>query len=795
MKNSNKLIRWKLNNQGSTLFAVIICIAFIGILGSLMLSLTMTNLQMKLIESRSKKSFYSCEEIMENIKSAIQENASEAVKLIYEDDVLVNYAAYLEKDGYTRNTEIKQKVMARLLEMTCGVSGGYPDVIATAVSTGYELSEGFFNTYLNEEVLDNPLIKYTCTRVSCDENSYNVRFQGVTVQYEDGNGFRTAISSDIVITMPDFSFKKGDEEVVYRMLQPYQQYVLAADGEITSYNTEDETNIQGNVYAGAGIDIKGDHRVTMTGDNIITRGDIRIGDTASLTIGGTDESVPLSSVVWANNLLTYTSDGSSGSAATTLNINGVCVIKDDLTLEGLHSNVTLRGSYIGYSGKHDSTGSSIIINGAGSSLFMNGLTDLILAGRAHVSVQKTLTENNNVNIMTGESVAFKSNQRAYLMPAGFITDIKHNPLTSEDYINGAPDITIGDEAENAIYADAVDSVIPYKIAAKDTGGTLLRYYFLNFGSGRQGDTFFKTYYENFGETLRNMAPFTLGDVLLPNEADITAVGNVMGYQADTGTLSLIPGKSLNPGYLNDDTLDTLIAQTLLTKPVYDNLAVLKNKTVGSLGDLYSKISHLLTTDSTTGYRASDEAIAFTVKAGGIDNIFDFNKDITEQGQRDYHYIRQRAADSSVPVSFRATDPSEKYFCVYDADVVVELPSNPMNAAYNGILIASGSVTIPENAIINGLIVSTEGDIIIGRNVTVNGRLIATGDIRLGQNFTIGADATIVSELAHIFETEGTFLSNIFKNTEMTVAYTISSAANSTVDLSDMVSYENWRKIE
>lgn len=799
MKRFIKPVKRKLNNQGSTLFTVIVCIAFIGIMASLMLFLTMTNLQMKIIESKSKKNFYSCETIMEKMKTAVQEKAFEAMKLIYDSDVLVNYAAYLEKDEDSRNAEIKQKVMAKFIELTCNnVAGRYTDIIATAVSSGYDIRDGFFTRYLDEDIRDNPLLTYSCTKVRCDENAYNVRLQGVSIQYSDGSGFSTAISSDIVVTMPDFSFMgvDGDGKAYYRMKQPYQQYVLAADGEIISDNSGEITKIQGNVYAGDGIYINGNHQVTMTGDHIIARGDIRVSDAASLTIGNSDETAPLSTVVWANNLLTYTSDGSSESDTTTLNINGACVIKDDLTLDGLNSRVTLRGVYIGYSGNHDSTGSSIIINGAGSSLFMDGLTDLILAGRAHVSIQKNLTENNNVYILTGESVAFKSNQRAYLLPARFITGINHNPVTSSDYSNGIPAVTIENTAENAIYTDAVDPAIPYKIAAKDTSGTLLRYYYLNFGSGRQADHYFKAYFDNdASSTLTSMEPFTLGNVLLPSEGSITAAGNVMGYDSATGTLTLIPGKSLD--YSDDDELDLMIAQTVLNKSVYDSFPVLKDRTVGSLEDLFSRISHLLTIDSTVGYRASDKAVALTVKPGGVDYVLDTNKDISSAGQAEYMVIKVRNSNPSDPITFKATNSAGKFFCVYDGDVRIELPDNPLNEAFHGILIATGSVTIPDNAIVNGLIVSTEGDIIAGRDVTVNGRLIAAGDIRLGKSFTIGADSAVAAEQDHIFSMEGTFLSNIFRNTQMTVDYSLEGAASAidTVDLSSMVAYENWKKTE
>jgi hypothetical protein len=86
------------DNKGSTLLTVVICLTFIGILASLVISLTMTNLQMKIIDSRHNKNFYSSEKVMDKIRSAVLEAAAESIKYVYENDVLNDYAFYLSKE-------------------------------------------------------------------------------------------------------------------------------------------------------------------------------------------------------------------------------------------------------------------------------------------------------------------------------------------------------------------------------------------------------------------------------------------------------------------------------------------------------------------------------------------------------------------------------------------------------------------------------------------------------------------------------------------------------------------------
>lgn len=781
-------------NHGSTLVTVVICLAFIGILGALLLSVTMMNLQMKMIESKAKKNFYSCESVMEKIRVAVQEIASESVKNIYENDVLENYATYLTMSEDDRNADIKKKVILEFIK-TIGVTAGYADDNAILASAGIVIQPDYFLNHLYLDTNENNAISWPVLIYENLGDTYCIRMKDIRIEFVQGD-YRTSITSDIVITMPEFSFTVGTGEEHYSMLQPYSDYVLIADGAVNSDNLTGTTQIQGNVYAGtSGINISGQnsggYSVNINGAAIVTRGNITVNDTAKLRIGTT--TVP---VIWADNLIAATSPSypSGSSLLTELDINGFSVIKDDLSLEGQNCKAALQsGAYLGYTGAHSAEGSAMMINGYGSSLDLSGLADLVLAGRAHVDVQD-ITLNKDSEILTGESIAIKSNQRAYLLHGEFITNIRHNPVTEADYQNpliGTPSVTIDDSATAISYNDYV-AATPYKIAAKQTGTDTLRYYYLNFADGRLADQYLNVFFTLYSGVLNNMAPFRLGTVKLPAAGNASIAGNAMSYNTTDG-LGLTPGMSSikkadgSDLYPDDASLDTAIASLILNKSVYAS-TVLDGRTVNQLDSMYAKISHLLSLDSTGAYQDSDQTAASTIKTGGVDYLIDSGMSLSATTTvTDYQCYRGDKI-------FNNTDPSVTSFWVIDGNVTIS-----PNASFHGFLIANGDITVGDGAELTGLIISTaensSGAVMIGNSVTLSGRIVTKGSVSIGTNCNLGTDAAAESYVASLFQAEGNVLKNIFKNAQMTVDFVIATPASSTVDLTDMISYENWRKTE
>ena len=59
------------DNSGATLVVVLIVVAFIAVLGSVAIAGAMVNLKMKVVDKKAKKTFYSCEEAVDEIYSEL----------------------------------------------------------------------------------------------------------------------------------------------------------------------------------------------------------------------------------------------------------------------------------------------------------------------------------------------------------------------------------------------------------------------------------------------------------------------------------------------------------------------------------------------------------------------------------------------------------------------------------------------------------------------------------------------------------------------------------------------------
>ena len=70
-------------NQGFSLLTVIVAVAFIGILGMLILYIAMANFQMKITDLKGKDSFYTAEKALEEVRTGLQEDVGEAMSTAY----------------------------------------------------------------------------------------------------------------------------------------------------------------------------------------------------------------------------------------------------------------------------------------------------------------------------------------------------------------------------------------------------------------------------------------------------------------------------------------------------------------------------------------------------------------------------------------------------------------------------------------------------------------------------------------------------------------------------------------
>lgn len=809
----------KLNNQGSTLITVIIIIAFIGILGSMMLSVTMTNLQMKMIERKSKENFYTCEITLDEIRTRLHEITLNEIIEVYEDDILKNMSTYIAYTDEDLNDELREKISLGLIKDVLGDTTGIVDIdmyllSGNPVPAKENLIPLEFENFLtplppdgrivrNIEVGDLSLIPDIGITINQIEVSMTV------------NDFESRIRTDILIELPPFIFDDGLQTIEYRMEQPYKDYALIADGKIVSEQSFGNNAIDGSVYAGSEIYVSSqltqNHGLLINGANIVTRGDIRVTDTGRLDINGAykldDEgnSIYFPAMIWANNIETDTAIplDSSFTLPTTINIDGRCLVKDDLTLNGSFSDVSIRGAYVGYTSTRSSLGSSIIVNGNESSLDLSGLDSLILAGRAHVSVDDNKGgTSNSTDIMTGESVAIKSNQKAYLIPGKFINgpirEIRRNPITSSD-ITGSniPEVKFEglDLSIDINYPSYVDINHPFKIASRQTiegdTATVLYYYYLGFESGKKADDYLREYLTKDEFSLDNTEPFKIKKLTLPDPIvnEVKAAGNLMSYKDDTiPKVGLIPG--ISSAYSSDPTADVNInneiSSIILDNPVFAGNGLKDTDTVGGLESLYNKISSLLSLESDRIYIKEDKVVQSTTISDSTTYLYQWRS--LNQGK--YDWIDNFNCYNSEYIHDNIQT---------DAKIITVNGNAYINKDFKGLMVVNGDVSISDYVSIEGMILAIDsdirdsvdiGNIYLGNNVDVTGRLAAMGDIILGTNNTFTASD---QALEQIFIDQSEVLHYIFRNLEKSVLYTRTDPADNLVDLSSLIYYRNWRR--
>lgn len=109
-----RLFDRKVNNRGSALLTVILLVAFLTILATTLLYVSGTNMQIKQADYENKKSFYSGEEALEEIRANLMVDASNAALLAY-NDVMMNYDVL--SNGDYRTVEYYDAFVTRLQEV------------------------------------------------------------------------------------------------------------------------------------------------------------------------------------------------------------------------------------------------------------------------------------------------------------------------------------------------------------------------------------------------------------------------------------------------------------------------------------------------------------------------------------------------------------------------------------------------------------------------------------------------------------------------------------------------------
>ncbi len=436
-------------DRGSTLITVIVAIAFVTILTSIILGTTVVNVRMKGIDKRTKDDFYYAEKSLNDIYTGLGQElavlAGDQYDLVFKklgtDDGTFDFDLAEDAEKNFRETFVEETYdlldgldEAALQAYILPTSKGHVDSIG---SVEYQKKDG--STPANKT------------------NAYRVALRKVQVSVTDTTGFRSVITTDIIITIPTVDFLGTNADV--------SDYGLIANKGLYIYGGSSATTINGNVYAGVhdsaisgvdadftelsdsfskdpiygGINIKGG-KVEFNGNYIISKGDINItGTDPQFKVNSPAGSEVNYANLWFSSIRTLSGASiPTAASGSTIDISANTFALNDMVLNADNSSVTIDGNYYGYNdggdaevvilgkktGREDSDNSAIIINGSNAYLDMKDINNFVLMGKAYIDFTSD-SETNPAQtpsqvVPTAESVALKTNQQLYLVPTDFL---------------------------------------------------------------------------------------------------------------------------------------------------------------------------------------------------------------------------------------------------------------------------------------------------------------------------------------------------------------------------------------
>lgn len=457
----HKVCQQKRDDRGSSIVIVIIAMAMIGILASTLLWMSYMNYMIKIADIRNKASFYSAEEVVEQIMAGLQNTSSEAVGTAYKE-VMANWDALETQEGrYNTFATTYFDVLVEQLEDPVKGTGYYDrdklkdyvdaDIFNEASDTVGVDVDAWENGNAVGETQAEPKMEMV------NENS--LILHNIYVSYTADDGRVSIVQTDICMDVPKLIFSQaGSIDKLY-------DYVLIGNEGLEVTGGSGTINAEGSIYAGTDANNKGGILVNAAstlaideGKKVISKGNISVeGPQAGFVV----RDVPNEkNSVYAQSLIL-----NSG----TISLDSNTYVANDLSLNGAGSKVTLSQAYYGYGissfngliGEPDidsANSSAIIINGRNSTVDMTGIKKLLIAGRAYIGQSSTQAEAELKQqqieaglivpaqpVMMGESIAVKGNQIAYLVPAECIGILEGETVVGQNPVSGDK------EADMAVY--------------------------------------------------------------------------------------------------------------------------------------------------------------------------------------------------------------------------------------------------------------------------------------------------------------------------------------------------------
>lgn len=582
MRNITKTKRQQ--NQGFSLFTVLIAVSFVGILGLLVLYIALANFNMKVTDLKGKDSFYTAERALEEIRTGLQEDVGNAMSKAY-TQVLETYNKENRSQDSSmdrqRQNDFQDRFIKELMR-TLRASQTTDDIYSLDYLRGYvdlEYDDSKESLIITNPTGTSPVMK-AVKNVGKNTEDNGVLLKNLKVIYVDEKGHAAIICTDIRLLVPEVQFPTPST------LPDLMNMIVVADkGIICEGNESTPTSINGSIYAGnlpAAATTDPDTSIQVTsgaslnvesGDKVVCKGEISVGLNSTFTSGG---SVNL----WARGL--------NAASVKNVTLSGTTYFADDLTIAGKNNNVKISGNYYGYGSYESATSddcvakdqyiqsglsgaalsSAIVVNGKNTTLDLSDTQKLMIAGRNYIASSKVKANDrtNTNDVVTGESLTVKGTQLAYLAPAE-ILGASGNPMTYDDYLthlNGADEISVNwDTAVEAwggrtLREIGVDSTEPVQaVFYNDNSATGYVYFYLNFTDAQKSADFMQMYYQNNPTVKANMDKY-LSFYFGGEDSGITVKdadsylryitnGNALSYSGADAQGNMRQATSVNPG--------------------------------------------------------------------------------------------------------------------------------------------------------------------------------------------------------------------------------------------------------
>lgn len=794
MRNITKTKRQQ--NQGFSLFTVLIAVSFVGILGLLVLYIALSNFNMKITDLKGKDSFYTAERALEEIRTGLQEDVGNAMSKAY-TQVLESYNVENRSQDSSmdrqRQSEFQDCFITELMR-TLRVSKTEDNIYNMERLRGYvdlEYDESKESLIITNPAGSAPLMK-AVKNVGKNTENNGVLLKNLKVIYVDEKGRAAIICTDIRLLVPEVQFPTPST------LPDLMNMIVVADKGIVCEGTESTpTSINGSIYAGnlpsalaadSETSIKvipGASLNVESGDKVVCKGEISVGLNSTFTSA---ESVNL----WARGL--------NADSVQNVSLSGSTYFADDLTVTGKNNNVKISGNYYGYGSYESATSddcvakdqyeksgltgaalsSAIVINGKNTTLDLSDTQKLMIAGRNYIASSKVKANNrsNTNDVATGESLTVKGTQLAYLVPKE-VLGASGNPLTYDAYLallNGAKDISVNWDAAVEAWGSrtlrdiGVDSEKPVQTVFYNDGFV---YFYLNFTDAQKSADFMQMYYQNNPTVKANMDKY-LSFYFGGEDSGITVKdadsylryitnGNALSYSGADAQGNMQQATSVNPG------------EKILQEQVgYQNSWYALNRKMITSYDLLNKAVKEDAEGKTHNETDGDRSV--------YDNLVNEKKMIS--------YIKDTVKDDTGKYVFTASDE--------DGGLQAIMYDNGENGMNQTLKISQSDADKLR------LVVCT-GDVEIESGVKFQGIIMAKGTI------TLRAGAQLESaplEAARVFQAQmssygdGTSIKpqDFFWEGDKYVLGNSSSSGkkdtlngSDTYSIADCVTYENWKK--